>query len=40
VGDAEYVSVNDDDEHIRIYRQGDMVFIELDEDSDEKVRRR
>ena len=37
-GDAEYVSGNDDDEHIRIYRQGDTVFIELDEDGDEKVR--
>ena len=25
-GDAEYVSGNDDDEHIRIYRQGDTDF--------------
>lgn len=37
-GDAEFVDVVDDDEHVRIYRQGDRVFIEVDEDGDEKVR--
>lgn len=37
-GDAEYVSVDGDDEHVRIYRQSDTVHIEVDEDGDEKIR--
>ncbi len=38
-GDAEYVAVHDDDEHVRIYRQDDTVHIEVDDDDgDEKVR--
>ncbi len=37
-GDAEYVSIDDEDKHVRIYRQGNAVHIEVDEDGDEKVR--
>lgn len=37
-GDAEYVNVEDGDENVRIYRQGDRVNIEVDDGDDEKVR--
>jgi len=37
-GDAEYINVEDHDEHVRIYRRGDRVHIQVDEDGDEKVR--
>lgn len=37
-GDAEFVDVVDDDEHVRIYRQGERVFIDVDSDGEEKVR--
>jgi hypothetical protein len=37
-GDADYVQVEDDSESVNIYRRGDRVFIEVDEDGEEKVR--
>jgi len=37
-GDADYVQVEDDDETVSIYRRGDTVHIEVDEDGDQKVR--
>ncbi len=37
-GDADYVQVEDDSEAVNIYRRGDRVFIEVDEDGEEKVR--
>jgi hypothetical protein len=37
-GDADYVQVQDDDETVNIYRRGDTVYIEVDEDGDDKVR--
>lgn len=37
-GDAEFVEVQDGDEHVRIYRRGDRVFIDVDEEGEEKVR--
>jgi len=37
-GDADYVQVQDGDENVNIYRRGDTVFIEVDEDGDDKVR--
>ncbi len=37
-GDAEYVHVEDGDELVRIYRAGDRVHIEVDDDGDESVR--
>jgi len=37
-GDADYVQVQDEDESVNIYRRGDTVFIEVDEDGDDKVR--
>jgi len=37
-GDAEYVNVEDGDENVRIYRQGDSVHIQVDDEGDEKVR--
>ncbi|NKB88225.1 MAG: hypothetical protein GKS06_08400 [Acidobacteria bacterium] len=37
-GDADYVQVEDGDETVNIYRRGERVFIEVDEDGDEKVR--
>ncbi len=37
-GDAEFVDVRDDGEHVRIYRRGDRVFVNVDEDGTEKVR--
>ena len=37
-GDAEYVNVEDGDESVRIYRQGERVMIHVDEDGEEKVR--
>ena len=37
-GDADYVQVQDDDEMVNIYRRGDTVHIEVDEDGEDKVR--
>ena len=37
-GDADYVQVEDDSESVNIYRRGDRVFIEVDEDGEQKVR--
>lgn len=37
-GDAEFVNVQDGDEHVRIFREGDRVFVHVDEDGTEKVR--
>jgi hypothetical protein len=37
-GDAQFVDATDDDEHVSIYRRGDRVFIDVDEDGQEKVR--
>jgi hypothetical protein len=37
-GDAEYVTAEEGDETVRIYRQGDRVFVDVDEDGEEKVR--
>lgn len=37
-GDADYVTAEDGDEHVRIYRRGDRVHIEVDEAGDQKVR--
>ncbi len=37
-GDADYVQVQGDDETVNIYRREDTVFIEVDEDGDDKVR--
>jgi len=37
-GDADYVQVQDGDENVNIYRRGDIVYIEVDEDGDDKVR--
>lgn len=37
-GDAEFVNVKDDGEHVRIYRQGERVHVHVDEDGKQKVR--
>ena len=37
-GDADYVQVQDGDESVNIYRRGDIVYIEVDEDGQDKVR--
>lgn len=37
-GDAQYVDATDDDEHVSVYRQGDRVFIDVDEHGRQKVR--
>lgn len=37
-GDADYVQVQDHDETVNIYRRGDTVHIEVDEDGEDKVR--
>jgi hypothetical protein len=38
-GDAEFVTVQEDDETVKVYRQGDMVFVEAtDENNEERVR--
>lgn len=37
-GDAEFVDVRDGDEHVRVFRRGDRVFVHVDEDDREKVR--
>jgi hypothetical protein len=37
-GDAEYVTAEEGDETVRVYRQGDRVFVNIDEDGEEKVR--
>lgn len=37
-GDADYVQVQDGDENVNIYRRGDIVYIEVDKDGDNKVR--
>ena len=37
-GDADYVQVQDGDENVNIYRRGDTVYIEVDEDAEDKVR--
>lgn len=37
-GDAEYVNVQDDGEQVRIYREGDVVYINVSEGDTENVR--
>jgi len=37
-GDADYVQVEDGDENVNIYRRGDIVYIEVDEDGEDNVR--
>lgn len=37
-GDAEFVNIQDEEEHVRIFRRGDRVFVHVDEDGTEKVR--
>lgn len=37
-GDAEFVNVQDGDEHVRVFREGDRVFVHVDESGTEKVR--
>jgi hypothetical protein len=37
-GDAEYVTAEDGDETVRVFRQGDRVFVHVDEAGEEKVR--
>lgn len=37
-GDAEFVNVQDGDEHVRVFREGDRVFVHVDEGGTEKVR--
>jgi hypothetical protein len=37
-GDAQFVDVVDDDEHVRVYRRGDRVHVDIDDDGQEKVR--
>lgn len=37
-GDADFVEMQEGDEHVRVYRRGDRVFVEVDEDGTEKVR--
>lgn len=37
-GDAEFVNVQDGDEHVRIFRRGDEVHVQVDEDGEQKVR--
>ncbi len=37
-GDADYVQVQDGDENVNIYRRGDIVYIEVDKDGEDKVR--
>lgn len=37
-GDAEFVNVREGDEHVRVFREGDRVFVHVDEGDTEKVR--
>lgn len=37
-GDAELVEVHDGDEHVRVYKRGDRVHVDVDEDGVETVR--
>lgn len=37
-GDAEFVNVRDGDEHVRLYRRGDRVRVDVDEGGQAKVR--
>lgn len=37
-GDGEFVDVEDGGEHVRVYKQGDRVRVDIDEDGVEKVR--
>lgn len=37
-GDAELVEVQDGDEHVRVYKRGDRVHVDVDEEGEEKVR--
>lgn len=37
-GDADLVEVQDGDEHVRVYKRGDRVHVDVDEDGEEKVR--
>lgn len=37
-GDAEFVNVQDGDEHVRVFRKGDRVYVNVDEGETEKVR--
>ncbi len=37
-GDADYVQVEDGDENVNIYRRDDTVYIEVDEDGEDKIR--
>ena len=39
-GDAEYIDVTEDDRNVRVYRRGEVVFIEVDEDNQRQVRMR
>lgn len=37
-GDVEFVNVRDGDEKVRVYRRGDRVHLDVDEDGEKKVR--
>lgn len=37
-GDADFVEVQEDDEHVRVFRRGDRVHVQVDEEGVEKVR--
>jgi len=37
-GDAEFVNVQDGDEHVRVFRKGDRVYVQVDEGETQKVR--
>ena len=36
--DADFVNVRDEGEHVRIYKRGDRVHVDVDEDGERKVR--
>lgn len=38
VGDAEFVTIKDKDESVRVFRKGDRIFVHVDGNHDEKVR--
>lgn len=37
-GEADFVDVRDGDEHVRVYKRGDRVLVDVDEDGQQKVR--
>lgn len=37
-GDADFVEVQEENERVRVYRRGDRVHIDVDEDGEQKVR--